>query len=64
MITVGAFLSYAIPDTMRIGVYKAKTNEYDGLYDVTTCDKTFGHRQLDSFDIKGGYLVLYLEEEK
>lgn len=64
MLTVGAFLSYAIPDTMLVAVFESRSEEYNGVYDVPTCYKTFGHRQLASFDIKGGCLALYLEEEK
>lgn len=64
MITVGAFLSYAIPDNILVGVYEERSEEYKGIYDVFTCDKTFGHRRLVSFDILGSCLVMYLEEEK
>lgn len=63
MLTVGAFLSYAIPDTMLVAVFDSRSEEYEGCYDVPTCYKMFGHRQLDSFNIKGGCLALYLEVE-
>lgn len=64
MLTVGSFLSYAIPDTMVVAVFESRSEEYNGVYDVPTCYKMLGHRQLDSYDIKGGCLALYLEEEK
>lgn len=63
MLTVGAFLSYAIPDNMRIGVYEESSDKYDGLYDVLSCDAKFGNRRLISFDIMSGYLLIELEEE-
>lgn len=64
MLTVGAFLSYATPDNMRIGVYEEDSDKYDGLYDVLSCDAEFGHRRMISFDIMSGYLILELEEEQ
>ena len=64
MLTVGAFLSYAIPDNIRVGVYDSKREEYDGLYDIVSCEETFGYRRLASFDIVNGYLLLELEEEE
>ena len=63
MLTVDAFLNYAIPDTMMIAVFESLSEKYKGVYDVQTCYKTFEHRQMDSFNIKGGCLCLYLEEE-
>lgn len=64
MLTVGAFLGHAIPDDMLVGVFEERSDEYNGIYDVFACDKEFGHRQLASFDIRGGCLIIYLEEEK
>lgn len=64
MLTVGAFLSYAIPDNMRIGVYDSTMEQYDGLYDVISCAAKFGHRRMASFDIMHGYLLIELEEEE
>lgn len=63
MLTVGAFLSYAIPDNMRIGVYEESSDKYDGLYDVLSCGAKFGNRRLISFDIMSGYLLIELEEK-
>lgn len=64
MLTVSAFLSYAIPDDIRIGVYDSKTEYYDGLYDVLSFEAKFGHRRLDSFNIMSGYLLIELKEEE
>lgn len=64
MLTVGAFLSYAIPDNMRIGIYEKDSDKYDGLYDVLSCNAKFGYRRMISFDIMSGYLLIELEEEE
>ena len=64
MLTVGSFLSYAIPDYMLIMRYDSKSGEYDGLYNVIDFEIKYGNRYVSSFNITcNGYLVLELKEE-
>lgn len=64
MITVGAFLSYAVPSTLVMR-YNTQTKEYEGLYSVDDFVDVYRKRKIDWFDItNSGYLVIVLEEEK
>lgn len=64
MITVGAFLSYAVP-SMLVMRHNTQTKEFEGLYSVDDFVNAYCERKIDWFDITNfGYLVIVLEEEK
>ena len=64
MLTVGAFLSYAVSSTLVMR-YNTQTKEYEGLFSIDDFVNVYSKRKIEWFDItNSGYLVIVLEEEE